>query len=41
MNLDYICAYCDKPVATTITPEGFFQVLDGCECLTKNNKLCE
>jgi len=41
MNLNYICAYCDKPVATTITPEGFFEVLDGCECLTKNNKLCE
>jgi len=38
MNLDYICAYCDKPVATTITPEGFFEVLDGCECLTNNNK---
>lgn len=39
MNLDFNCAYCDKPVTTTKTQEGFFQVLDGCECITKNNKL--
>ena len=38
MNFEFNCAYCDKPVATTITPEGYFQVLDGCECITNNNK---
>jgi len=38
MNSEFKCAYCDKPVAITITPEGFFQVLDGCGCLTNNNK---
>jgi hypothetical protein len=38
MNLEFNCAYCDKPVATTTTPEGFFVALDGCECLTNNNQ---
>ena len=38
MNLEFKCAYCDKPVATTTTPEGFFVALDGCECLTNNNQ---
>lgn len=35
MNLEFNCAYCDKPVPTTTTPEGFFVALEGCECETK------
>tara|TARA_R110002051_G_scaffold114331_1_gene187229 strand:- start:1045 stop:1284 length:240 start_codon:yes stop_codon:yes gene_type:complete len=31
--MKFNCAYCDKPVETTTTPEGFF-VADKCECQT-------
>lgn len=34
MNLEFKCAYCDKPIQTTNTPEGFFVALEGCECQT-------
>ena len=29
------CAYCDKPIQTTNTSEGFFVALEECECQTK------
>lgn len=32
MNLEFNCAYCDKPIQTTTTPEGFF-VAETCDCL--------
>ena len=31
MNSEFKCAYCDKPVETTSTPEGFF-VAEPCDC---------
>ena len=38
MNYIFKCAYCDKPVATTTTSQGYFVAVEGCECETKNNK---
>ena len=31
MNYIFNCAYCDKPMQTTSTPEGFF-VAEPCDC---------
>jgi len=45
MSLEFKCAYCDKPIQTTTTPEGFFEarvirgsltLLEGCECQNKH-----
>ena len=31
MNTEFKCAYCDEPMQTTSTPEGFF-VAEPCDC---------
>ena len=38
--MKFNCAYCDKPVETTTTPEGFF-VADKCDCHAQQNAVDE